>query len=99
RGAETGVKAVQCLEGDAMWKAIDDGIVRKDLLDAALTLVPKKDGDVRNAANSALFVFEYNDGFRGAIVMLPEYSGGTSIALKLNSEKSIIATRFDEQTE
>lgn len=99
RGAETGVKSVQCLEGDAMWKAVDDGVVRQDLLDAALGAVPKKDGDVRKAANSALFLFEYVDGFRGAVAMLPEYCSGTSIALKLKGEKSILATRFNELTE
>jgi hypothetical protein len=99
RGAETGVKSVQCLEGDAMWKAVDDGIVRKDLLDAALGAVPKKEGDGRKAANSALFLFEYVDGFRGAVAMLPEYSSGTSIALQLKGEKSILATRFNELTE
>jgi hypothetical protein len=99
RGAETGVKAVQCLEGDAMWKAVDDGIVRQDLLEAALAVVPKQQGEMRKGKSSALFLFEYNDGLRGAVLMLPEFSGGTSIALKLKGEPKILATRFDEQTE
>lgn len=99
KGAESGVKSVHCLEGDAIWKAVDDGLVRKDLLDAALSVVPKKDEDVRRAAKATLFLFEYNDGFRGAVVMLPEYAGGTSIALKLKGEKAILATRFNELTE
>ena len=39
RGAETGVKWVQCLQGDAMWKALDDGTVSRELFDAAYGLV------------------------------------------------------------
>src|SRR5947209_8168513 len=37
RGGETGVKAVQMLEGDAVWKAGDDGRYSKELLTAALS--------------------------------------------------------------
>ena len=40
KGAETGVKAVTCLQGDEMWKALDRGDWSKDLLDAAAARVP-----------------------------------------------------------
>src|SRR5437763_9791248 len=36
RGAETGVKWVQSLDHEAAWKAVDSGIVPKDVLAAAL---------------------------------------------------------------
>ncbi|MGE5192445.1 MAG: hypothetical protein ACM3U2_08065 [Deltaproteobacteria bacterium] len=99
RGAETGVKWVQCLEGDAFWKAIDDGIVSKDVLEAALAVIPRKEGDMRQEESPALFLFQYNDGLRGAVLMLPEFAGGTSVGLKLKGEKRVLATRFDERTE
>ena len=37
RGGETGVKAVQMIEGDAVWKAGEEGRYSKDLLTAALS--------------------------------------------------------------
>ena len=40
KGGETGVKAVQCLQGQAMWKALDEGRWSKTLLEAAMALVP-----------------------------------------------------------
>ena len=40
KGGETGVKAVQCLEGDEMWKALDRGAWSKELLEAAISRVP-----------------------------------------------------------
>ncbi|HEV3205199.1 MAG TPA: hypothetical protein VGY77_12480, partial [Gemmataceae bacterium] len=40
KGGETGVKAVQCLQGEEMWKALDQGRWSKKLLEAALALVP-----------------------------------------------------------
>ena len=36
KGAEKGVKWVQFLQGPAVWKAVDDGLVAKDVLEAAL---------------------------------------------------------------
>ena len=99
RGAETGVRWVQCLEGDAVWKAIDDGVVPQHLFDAAFAAVPHAYEDPRNDKQAALFQFEYNDGFRGSIFMFPEAAAGTSIAVKLKGQPELLATRFDEKTE
>jgi hypothetical protein len=100
RGAENGVKWVQCLQGEAMWKAVDDGPIRKDLLDAALAVLPDRRGELRASGDDkALFLFEYEDGFQGAVFMLAEHAGGTSIALKLKGEDRPLATRFEERTQ
>jgi hypothetical protein len=97
RGAESGVKWVQCLQGDAMWKSLDDGLVPKNLFDAALAVLPTQKGELREGKQSALFLFQYNDGLLGAVYMLPDFVGGTSIALKLKAEPRLLATRFEER--
>ncbi len=99
RGAETGVKWVQCLDGKKMWQALDDGVVRRDLFDAAYAAVPKSsDADPRNDPNSALFLFEYVDGLPGALFMLPT-ANRTGIALQLKGKKEPLATRIEEYTQ
>jgi hypothetical protein len=97
-GAETGVKWVQCLEGEAVWQALNDGVVQQDVFDAALAAVPHEPGDVRQSDQATLFLFQYHDGLLGAVFMLPTYSGGTSVALKLKGQTEVLATRFDERT-
>ena len=102
RGGETGVRNVQCLQGDAMWKAVDDGIVRKDLLDAALAATPTSEGvDARElrGENVAMFLFEYVDGFVGSIFMLPGYARLSSIALDVAGEAQPLACHFEERRE
>jgi hypothetical protein len=99
RGAETGVKWVQCLEGDALWKALEDGAVSREALAAALAVVPRKPGDMRQAKNATLFLFQYHDGLPGAVLMLPEFAGGTAVGLALKGEPRVLATRFEERTE
>ena len=37
KGGETGVKAVQLIEGEAVWKSLSAGRISKDLLTAALS--------------------------------------------------------------
>lgn len=95
--AETGVNWVQCLEGDAIWKTIDDGIVSKGLFEAALKLVAAQPDDVRKSDDASLFLFQYNDGFLGAIFMLPGFASGNAVALKLKGQPQILATRFEER--
>jgi hypothetical protein len=99
RGGERGVKSVQCLQGDAMWKAVDAGAIDKTVLQAALDALPHhKDGDLRKG-ESAIFLFDYVDGFKGAVLMLPNFVGGSAVALKIKGEKKLLATRFEERTE
>ncbi len=98
RGGETGVKWMQCLEGKALWKAVDDGIVPNAVLQAGLAVVPKEPGHPRQDKSAAMFLFEYIDGLRGAVLMLPEYAGGISTALKIKGEHRVLATRYEERT-
>ena len=99
RGAEKGVESVQCLQGAAMWKAVDQGVVDKTLLDAALGVLSPSAGDIRSDKESALFVFRYRDGLQGTVLMLPEFVGGISAALKIKGEARPLAARFEERTE
>jgi hypothetical protein len=99
RGAERGVRWVQCLQGDELWKALDGGLIARELLDAALAVVPKTgQPDVRKDDKATLFLFEYADGLRGAVFMLGCVQG-TAIALKLKDRPRPVATAFDERTE
>ncbi len=99
RGAETGVQWVQCLQGDAMWKAVDDGVVPRDVFEAALAVLPKQPGSLEQGDHTALFLFQYNDGLLGSVLMLPECVNGTSVALKLKNKPRVLATRFEERTQ
>ena len=72
KGGETGVRAVEHLEGDAVWKAAEAGRWPRGLVDAALSRAQKsirdRPEDVRDAV---LCLVEYNDGFKAGALMLP----------------------------
>ncbi|MFN9198337.1 MAG: hypothetical protein ACK5WR_09715 [Planctomycetaceae bacterium] len=99
RGGERGVKRVRCLTGDALWQAVDGGVVDRELLQAALKVVPHAANvDPRQGAQDpALFQFEYVDGFQGRVLMLPAYVGGNGVAVKLRGQAQPVATRFEER--
>lgn len=97
RGAETGVKWVQCLQGEAMWKPLEDGVIAKDTFETALALVASHPERVRQSKHSALFLFQYHDGLLGAVFMLPGFAGGNAVALKLKGQARPLATRFEER--
>ncbi len=98
-GAETGVRWVQCLQGEAMWKVLDDGLLSQEVFDAAVDQVSHGPGDVRQSERSTLFLFQYSDGLLAGVFMLPEFASGTSVGLKLKGQSGVLATRFDERTE
>ena len=98
KDAEKGVKWVQFLSGPDVWKAVDDGFVAKDVLQAAFDIVAKPNAkDMRADDRSALFLFEYADGFRGALFMLPAVAK-IGVAVKLKGQKPA-ATSIEERPE
>ncbi len=104
KGGETGVKAVQCLQGRAMWEALDNGRWSKPLLDAALARVPahaKTDirEATRKAKDAAVFLIEYRDGFQAAVTMpngwIHEGDGGAfTFAGRLQGADKLVSTHF-----
>jgi hypothetical protein len=86
RGGETGVRAVQLIEGEAVWKAADEGRYSRELLTAALsrsdtplglTVADGRtqdlvgSGELRNLAKTAAaYCIEYRDGLKATMLML-----------------------------
>lgn len=75
KGAEVGVRSVQMLKGDEIWKAAQQGLWNRELLDAALARRQKARSDKRpEDMRAALGLVEYRDGFRAAVLALNEVS-------------------------
>jgi hypothetical protein len=104
KGGETGVQSVQCLQGQDMWKSLDQGRWSKTLLEAALELVPAHaPGDYRaptaRSNDAAVFLIEYRDGLKAAVAMMNgwvyEGDGGAFVfAGQLKDQKKPAATHF-----
>jgi hypothetical protein len=104
KDGETGVKAVQCLQGPAMWEAMDRGAFSKEILEAALALVPAHAaGDYRaataKAEDAGVMLVEYRDGFRAAVVLpngwIHEGEGGAFVfAARVKDRDKPVATHF-----
>jgi len=110
RGGETGVKAVQLLEGDAVWKALDDRRYPKDLLTAALSRsdtplgLTVADGRTQNLVESgelkklvgkpAAYLIEYRDGLKAAMLMLDGAVRDFNFAARLKGSPQIWSTQF-----
>ncbi len=93
-GGETGVAAVTCLEGEAVWQAARDGLWSREVAEAACAPIEKKpEGPMeQHCANPAIFLVEYRDGTRGAALMLNGYV--TDLAFACRSEGTIYGTEF-----
>jgi hypothetical protein len=88
RGGETGVTAVTCLEGEAVWQAARDGRWSRDLAEAACTAIENKPAGTmdEHCANPALFLVEYRDGLRGAVLMLNGYVVDLAYGARVDGE-------------
>jgi len=70
-GGETGVRAVTYLEGDAVWKAAQAGRWSRELGEAAAAAIQGKATEQLELLfpKPGLFLIEYRDGFKGAVLM------------------------------
>ena len=110
KGGETGVKAVQMIEGEAVWKAGEDGRWSKEMLAAALsrsdtpqglTLVDGRTQDLVGSGelpklvkNPAAYFIEYRDGLRATLLMLEGALQDFNFAARVRGMKGIASTQF-----
>ena len=93
-GGETGIAAVQCLEGEDVWSARSEGLWSRKLEEAASSaIVDKPPGDMReHCPNPAAFMIEYRDGLKATILMLLGYI--YDFAFAGLSDGEVLATEF-----
>ncbi|MEX2572921.1 MAG: twin-arginine translocation signal domain-containing protein [Balneolaceae bacterium] len=94
-GGETGVASIQGLEGDAVWQAMDEGRISEDLVHAACDSIRDKEtGNMREiVSNPRALIIQYNDGLKGAILMLDEYVNN-NWAYAAEADGETVATEF-----
>ncbi len=109
-GGETGVKSVQLIEGDEVWKAGEDGRYSLELLESALsrsdTPCGKTDEDGRTqdllgngelpglVKEPAAYFIEHNDGLKTTLLMLNGAIRDYTFACKLKGEENPVSTQF-----
>ncbi len=93
KGGETGVRAVQHLAGEDVWRSAREGLWSKDLLEAALWRAEKLGpGRAEDVTNPVLCLVEYNDGFRAAIVMLGGLVSEYLVAFRVKGNRAADST-------
>ncbi len=109
RGGETGVKAVQLLEGDRFWEAAKSGVWSHELLSSALSRsdtplgLTVKDGRTQDLAASGVlqslvakpsaYLIEYQDGLHATLLMLDGAVKDFNFAARVRG-RGIISTQF-----
>jgi hypothetical protein len=98
RGGETGVGAVRCLSGGAVWEALDQGLVDPALFTAALGRAPGYQmGQTLNRESvpkPLLMIVEYGDGLRAFVLELNGAVGAWTAAWRYQEGRRIESTQF-----
>ncbi|MBT3266656.1 hypothetical protein HN371_05845 [Candidatus Poribacteria bacterium] len=110
KGGETGVRAVQYFQGDAVWAAGDDGVWSWDLLSAAMSRSDSPQGNAvddgrpedfvglrhirDHVANPGAYVIEYSDGTRATTLLLDGATRDFLFAAKLRGQDAPVSTQF-----
>ena len=103
--AESGVAAVQCLTGDAVWAAGAAGRFSMSLARAACAAVasskhplPMEDFAYPEGQPATAFILEYRDGFRATVLMLTNYLGDFGYAATVRgSSRPVCCEMFSQR--
>ena len=110
KGGETGVKAVQLIEGDTVWEAGEEGRWSKELLESALSRcdspcgLTEEDGRTQDllgsgelqklVENPAAYLIERNDGLQTTLLMLNGAIRDYCFAARLKGVPDPVSTQF-----
>ncbi|MBM4001842.1 MAG: hypothetical protein FJ295_00940 [Planctomycetes bacterium] len=108
-GGETGIKSVRIIDGDEVWKAAEQGLWSRRLLEAALSRSDTLQGDTqldsrtqdlanngqlpRLVADPSAYLIERNDGLRTTLLMLNGAVQDYTFAAQVKNGP-IISTQF-----
>lgn len=104
-GGETGVRSVQCLTGDAVWKARQAGRFSLQLYEATVDRLPVKRWINRSKTleesvrEPVLWLVEYRDGLKASILTLNGAATSWTAAWKYAGETKVESTEFRVQEE
>lgn len=102
KGGETGIRAVEWLDGDAVWRWRDGpGGWSVPLLEAAFARSPSvKAGRMEdNVKSPSAFLIEYRDGLKAVAYMINGHASGWTFAGKLKGSGAPVATFFGQPRE
>jgi len=110
RGGETGVRAVQLIEGDEVWRAGRDSRWSRRLLEGALARSDSRSGiglsdgrpqDLAHSGeleqlveNPSAYFIEYNDGWQATLLMLNGAVQDYTFAAKVQGLPEVQSTQF-----
>jgi hypothetical protein len=96
KGGETGIAAVECLEGQAVWEWTGKNAWAEELLAAALERSEtRKAGSPKdNTKRPVVFVLEYRDGLRAATYLLNEHVRDCTVAVEVRGMAKPPATEI-----
>ena len=95
-GGETGISAVQCLEGPDVWKWTDANPWAKRLLDECLMRCSEKTpGSPRdNVKMPIVFILDYQSGLKAAVYLLSGHVRSASFAADLQGRSEPVSTEM-----
>jgi sugar lactone lactonase YvrE len=98
-GGETGIRAVQCLTGNAVWEAGEQGIYERRLLDEALSRLKERPLPAGKTVEELvpepiLFVIDYNDGLRASVFTLNGAVVEWAVAWRYADKDETVSTLF-----
>jgi len=96
RGGEVGVAAVQCLENEAVWEAMNAGRFSRELLAAALSRnQPRIEADfTTQCPKPTAYLIDYVDGFKATCLMLNGLAKQFLFAARLAGDVAPVSSQF-----